>query len=93
MDIKCIDHDLLMQEDPLYRFYYNFLLDRFNGPDLTTREAVQVMRIGYATFNKRKQKGENFPCYTQDEEIKNARIYFPLPCMAFYLSKNKILII
>ena len=85
-----LDHEALVQKYPLYKFYYKYLIDKYDKANLKTEEVITEIEISYSTFNTRKNKGVNLPCYMQNPNICKAKIYFPLPCVALFLAKDLV---
>lgn len=85
-----LGHEKLIKKYPLYEFYYTYLIKKYNKADLFTKEVIPEIHTSYASFNERKKDGTNLPCYKQNPDIQNAKIFFPIPCVALYLAKNLV---
>ncbi len=82
-----LDLKVLANKYPLFPSRYSFLQTNFpTRLNLTVSEVISVLEISNSEFYERKKKGIKLPDYIQENE--KSRIYFPLICVAVFMSKN-----
>lgn len=81
-----IDIDKLTQKYPLFQSTYEYLMKKHNKNELTVAVTLEEIDMSYSDFNAKKRVGKGIPCYRQKSE--KSRIYFPVVCVALFLSQD-----
>lgn len=85
-----LDIDLLSKKYPLFRTSYEYLIRKYNKFELSLGETLHEIQMSPSDFYKKKSEGKGIPCYRQ--AVGKSRIYFPIICIALYLSSDFVLV-
>lgn len=78
--------DELAMKHPLFRTCYDYLLQKYSKFELTVSEMLSEIQMSNSDFYEKKRKGVGIPSYRQKDE--KSRIYFPIICVAIFLSQD-----
>ena len=84
------DIEVLSEKYPLFKANYDYLLQKHNKFELSVSEMLLEIQMSNSDFYEKKRKGVGIPCYRQKDE--KARIYFPVICVALFLSSDFVLV-
>jgi len=84
------DVEYLGKQYPMFTTTHQYLMKKYNKNDLSVDETLFEIKMSSSDFYEKKKKGIGIPCYRQSSQ--KSRIYFPIVCVAIFLSQDFVLV-
>lgn len=80
------DIEYLSKQYPMFGSKYSYLIEKYDRNDLSVSETLYEIKMSKSDFYEKKKRGVGIPSYRQKSE--KSRIYFPVICVAVFLSQD-----